>query len=733
MITNRSAPALVGAFLCGGILFGLTVVWFRKLILFVSGSGVAFAVMVSVVPAGLAAGGMAGSTWFRRYFGSHRYAGVVALANAVVVLVAYSFFGAVLALTAGITDQRVYVCVLSIFLMFPACFVSGVLFTLVGQIAYDEIGRTVETAGIITIVSAGGAAAGSALAIFVLVPGLGIEKALFGLACSYAAVALCLIGKRHLKSSLSSIGLTVAAVLLFAVAAGLFPFGITKGRILSVGSQSFAGESGSTPVACYEGLTETSQYWRRELFGKLVYTRLIANSHLAGGTDVASKRCANLSVYWPIAVHPNPRRALLICYGIGTTARALALTGGLTSIDVVDISRDILNRSQIAFPTSREDPLKDRRVRVHVEDCRFLLQNVRTRFDIIVGQPPSPEMAQAMNLYSQEYFRLMFDRLEEGGIATFRLPAGQIGLAGTKAIAKAFCNVFADCSLWNGSGYNWMLVGTRNAKGPVTAAQFARQWKDPAVFPELCDCGFEKPEQLGATFIMDSDELSEWTKHAKPLVDDQPHRISAGFHRFVSKPSKEDLDALDSMTNSADLVERFRSSRFVKQCLPERFIAGSVDYFSVQKLMSASLVRSPMPDIALNVASLHGILTETDLRFPVFLLIGGSPLVEIDRAIGPADAGLLSHYPAAAFHLGVRALAHRDYHSAAEYLGLAQEQKHAPRLVFYRVYALLMAGRPDAARELAAHHGPAFASDAGSRYLEWLATTFGEELPRARD
>ncbi len=62
-------------------------------------------------------------------------------------------------------------------------------------------------------------------------------------------------------------------------------------------------------------------------------------------------------VYWPVAVHPNPRNALLICYGVGSTAKALTDTKRLRSIDVVDISSDILANSTIIFPHKKDNPL----------------------------------------------------------------------------------------------------------------------------------------------------------------------------------------------------------------------------------------------------------------------------------------------------------------------------------------------------------------------------------------
>jgi len=119
-------------------------------------------------------------------------------------------------------------------------------------------------------------------------------------------------------------------------------------------------------------------------------------------------------VWWALAVNPDARKALLISYGVGNTAKALVDTRQLESIDVVDISRDILELGVVAFPGG-DYPLRDPRVRVHVEHERFFLQTTKDRFDFITGEPPPPNAAGVVNLYSREYFQLVRDRLRQGG------------------------------------------------------------------------------------------------------------------------------------------------------------------------------------------------------------------------------------------------------------------------------------------------------------------------------
>ena len=77
--------------------------------------------------------------------------------------------------------------------------------------------------------------------------------------------------------------------------------------------------------------------------------------------------------------------------------------------------------------------------------------------------------------------RLVRDRLDRGGIATYWLPVYQLDKPSTLAVIRGFCDVFEDCSLWNGSGLDWVLMGSRGGLGPVPQERIERLWRDPGL------------------------------------------------------------------------------------------------------------------------------------------------------------------------------------------------------------------------------------------------------------
>ena len=298
------------------------------------------------------------------------------------------------------------------------------------------------------------------------------------------------------------LGLALAGTL------ALFPFGLMRNHFLRVAASRWPEQS--HVVAIREGLLETITYLRKDLWDEPVHYRLLVNGFSMSSSNVPSRRYMNLFVYLPLALHPAMKRALLISYGVGSTAKALTDTAELTQIDVVDISPDVLEMGRLLFPPPDKHPLDDPRVRIHVEDGRFFLLTTSERYDLITAEPPPPKGAGVVNLYSQEYFQLARERLAEGGMLSYWLPVNQMEPRESKAIIKAFCSVFDDCSLWTGFGYEWVLLGTRDAAGPVSEERFARQWSDPTV-ARRSGCSASRPP-------------SSWARCSWPTLRSLPTR-----------------------------------------------------------------------------------------------------------------------------------------------------------------------------------------------------------------
>ena len=685
---------LLAAFGTGFALLALEVIWFRLLLLAAMGYSSTFAVMMGTVLAGIALGGLAGGALLRRWPEAHLYTGPAAwLAGALTVGSYAVFLLRMTALSDHLVEAVPEILGLSALLMLPVALVSGALFTLAGAGLRASTASDTGAAGTLTFTNTLGSALGSLIGGFLLLPFLGMERAVFAVAAIYAATGAVLWARTAPRRPHA-----IGALVLIAAALAAFPFGGLTTRLQRFPVERYAAlrgtpsASAATVEAIREGVAETLIYVKAPILHEAATHALFVNATSMADTDWESRRYMKLYVYWPMALHPNLKRALLIAYGVGNTAKAMTDSAGLTSIDVVDISKDVLTGSSVIYPKDADNPLRDPRVRTHVEDGRYFLQTTNQRFDLITSEPPPPRSAGVVNLYTREYFQLIHSRLADGGMAAYWLPTHTISGDVTRSVIRAFCDAFEDCSLWHGIASQLMLVGTRNATGPVSATHFAAQWQRLPVLRELRAVGLERPEQLGALFIGDAAFLRRLSANAPPLVDDRPKRIDA-----LSASAEGDAELDRTFQDVEACRERFRTSPLIARLFPPEIIEASLPYFDFQRHINAYSHAE-----TLSIDRVHDLLTNSPLKAPVLWMLASS--ADLQRGIEVATPKELGE-PALQFHLGVRLLSERSYAAAARVFGEAHADAGLRQQALgLRAYSYCLAGQPDRARALVVEH-----------------------------
>jgi spermidine synthase len=541
---------LVASFCSGALFLGFEAVFFRFQLLFFTSLGSTFSVMLAVALAGIAVGGAAAGQWLDRQ--AQSWLPIASFAAGLALLLSYRAFPA--ALEPVVRWPPVEGALLTtLVLAFPVACLSGAMFTLLGQAVhaagYSEANATAR----LTIANTIGGAAGSVLTGFSLIGAIGLEACFRALILGYIGVGvwLAVVVGRAAPRRAGSLA-AGAAVLLMSVA--LFPAGVMRDvyQRLPIDTLTAAGER---RVAFREGQLETLQFLQADLLGEPEYYRMVVNNHSMSASEVRSRRYMRLLAYMPGILHPGPRKAALLGLGLGVTAKGLTDDDRLEVIDVVDISRDIPAMLPTVYPAPGESPLDDPRVRLHIEDGRFFLQTSRSGYDVITGEPPPPHFAGVAGLYSQEFFELVRQRLNPGGIVSYWLPVHDLKVAEAQAITRAFLDVFPDASLWSGAGFDWILIATKPPVRTVTTAQMGRWWTRAPSADRLREIGVDDPETLGALFLADGARLRGWATGAPALTDNFPKRIS-----LASPRDEEDTRAFLAILNTPGAVVNFASS-----------------------------------------------------------------------------------------------------------------------------------------------------------------------------
>ena len=679
LLSTDGSRLVAAAFLAGGILLALEVIWFRFLLLFQNGTTLIFATMLAVVLSGIGLGAMLASRLSRRGWLSAGVARLAAAGAAAGVVAGYAAFDGVLQTMVGMEADSIFPAVLlSVLLMGPVCLLSGLLFTALGEQLRIRMADAAATTGMLTLANTLGAMAGSLLAAFIVLPVLGLERSFFFLAVLYGLIVLIV------PSPGAAPWRRAAPVLAAALALTLFPFG----RMVERHYKSVEARYDARLIAAREGMVETAFYLQHEFLGEPLFHRLATNAFSMSATAIRSHRYMKLFAYVPAALHPGIENALLICFGVGSTAGALADLPDAKRIDVVDVSRDVLEMSDVVYPDPRSHPLRDSRVTVHVEDGRFFLQQTAKRYDLITGEPPPPKIAGVTSLYTLEYFQLLRERLNPGGLATYWLPVHQLRESDALAIIRAFCEAFDDCSLWSGIGLEWMLMGSRGGIAPVSRERFSRLWSDPRTGRELRRIGIDEPEQMVALFMADAAVLREATAGTAPVADNYPRRISSQLPTTRAEP----LFAL--LMDAGRSRERLGSSPWIAGILPHALISASGKRFRERGMLDAAMnpeLRATNSSLWSDLAELLGGAGLTTL--PQWLLGSEVRMSEIASRRDAAD-------PLAAEHQAIDALVSRR--QPAQDMTEARFGAMTPKGQLVTIFRSCLAGQQAHARSLMA-------------------------------
>ena len=461
---------------------------------------------------------------------------------------------------------------------------------------------------------------------------------------------------------------------------------------------------------------------RRDLFGEPYYYRLLSDSFSMSATSPRNQRYMRLFAYLPLAFHPGARDVLLICFGCGVTADAFTHKSSLERIDIVDISKEVFSLADDYAGINYSNPLGDPRVHAIVQDGRFFLQASARKYDIISGEPPPPKVAGAVNLYTQEFFSLMRSRLNEGGIATFWLPINQLKVDEAKAILRAFHNAFPNTSVWGSADQDWIMMGINGPAPGASEAEVRQLWNDPKTGADLRTIGIEVPQQLGALFLMDGEEIDRITQNVAPLTDIYPKRLTdapwddEATHRF----------ALTYFTAPA-AVQRFVQSSLLKQLWPETLNSSAAD---MEPFFTLRQTRYLSETIGSNkLAELDLYLRQSRLRIPVLEVLGSDAL---RVAIAGRVAKDSPTPPLEVMHdLMAGALAQRKIDTAIHWL---ERKKDSGTLeandTFLLAYLYCLNGTVDKAETLIAADGAAIKKDPFSDWLwDKLEKDFGFHPP----
>jgi spermidine synthase len=226
--------------------------------------------------------------------------------------------------------------------------------------------------------------------------------------------------------------------------------------------------------------------------------RLFFDNHSMSGTSQSDQRYMRLMAHFPLLAHPAPRRALLICFGVGNTASAIAVHEEITALDVVDLNDEVFATAP-EFAATNDRVYDDPRLTFIHDDGRSFLDRTTRAYDLVTSEPPPPMHEGVYRLYSREYYEAVLAHLTPHGLMTQWLPVRYMPREAVEMAVATFVRVFPHTLAFVGHEHHIILMGGRSPIDAVTVER--RSEESPRVAGDLQRFGVRGPVDLLARVV----------------------------------------------------------------------------------------------------------------------------------------------------------------------------------------------------------------------------------------
>jgi spermidine synthase len=247
--------------------------------------------------------------------------------------------------------------------------------------------------------------------------------------------------------------------------------------------------------------------------------------HVSGKTEASTSlrdmRLQRMLGHLPGLAHPNPRSVLIVGFGAGVTAGTFVSYRSVERIVICELEPLVPKRVSEYFRVENNAVFSDPRVEIVYDDARHYILTTKEKFDVITSDPIHPWVKGSAALYSRDYFELVRQHLNPGGVVSQWLPLYQSSEATVKGEIATFFDAFPGGSIWanneRGQGYDLVLVGSERAM-TIDLDQLNQRLKRPdheRVVRSLYEVGFKSVPELLETYAGRSVDLAPWLAGAR--------------------------------------------------------------------------------------------------------------------------------------------------------------------------------------------------------------------------
>ena len=406
----------------------------------------------------------------------------------------------------------------------------GMTFPVVSRLI-TRAGKIGTDVGKLFCVNTLGGVAGAFVGGFVLLPGIGLERAILvavALNLLTSAVVFLAAGKGGgvaYGGAFAVVALLAAS--LFDARVDPYRFGVyhQHGRFDSASDyrQALARERAAAGISFADFGLYGSVVVKEE--GSVKVLMIDGKVDAGTGLDVPTQL---LLGYIPGLMHPDPKEVAIIGLGSGITLSAVESFSSVKRIDVLELNPTVVEAAGF-FELENRNALADERVELTVGDARDYLSTTERTYDVVISEPSNPWIDGEVFLFTREFYAVVAERLNEGGLFLQWVGAYDFNPEDLKVSLRTLATAFPHVQAWaDARGVDFFLLASkepiaRDYEGLAAAMQDSVISSDIAAISVLSNrAPFTGPDVFFSFFVADDEALDAYASGAPVNTDNRP-------------------------------------------------------------------------------------------------------------------------------------------------------------------------------------------------------------------
>lgn len=536
IITPAARQILIAVFAVSGFAaLAYEVLWTRIFSLIIGSSIYAFTIMLATFLFGIGVGSIVFAPFIDRRKKPLLWFAILELIIGIAAILAVPLYKQLPFIFLGLHEslsQHFWLFLAAQFLLCAAVMVvptlcMGAIFPTVSRIYTSGLDKIGQKIGNIYFFNTAGAIAGSFVGGFIMIPTLGVQPSILLTAAISTALGLLLLLISPVAQMKRFISAGAAAIFFIVV---LYNTPSWSMMVMTMGAYVNPIEN-----KALEALQRTGAYgellFYREGINAIVTVRREADGRTisyqsngkyeAKSVDSKPGKAWSLLGHLPMLFSDNAERALLVGVGSGITLGSMEQYP-LKAIDVVEIEPAVVEAARF-FAVANNHALDDPRVTVHTTDGRNFLLTGKERYDVIISAVSDPWITGVSNLFTEEYFREVRNRLSDNGVVALWFQNYRISTEDLKIGLNTFASVFPHVSLWvHYAGTSDMIVIGSNHPHSFDMEKLTGQMEQERLGRDLARIEMNTPYDILNLFLMGNDDIRRYIQGAPLNRDDRP-------------------------------------------------------------------------------------------------------------------------------------------------------------------------------------------------------------------